>query len=355
MKRIVCLLLVVGLLVCLTAPAGSASDLYLVAVNDSLPLPLSAATMPFYSSGTLYLPQSVFDASALGVSAVYSSADKTLSLTDQDGHQLVYYLASGTAVTEEGNSYTVSATLRGGIVFVPASYTMQYFGYAISTLTSQGGRNVIRITTGSQVYDDELFLQEADNMIEYRVSQYLSNVTPGGSVTLPSTDPDDTPDQAGTAATVYLAFWGTEHLSTLLSELKNANRSATFFFTEEELAQNPTLALEVAAGGHTVGIRLTGYEADPAATVASANAYLDQVLYTKSLLVLAPPGSISADALPGAVIVRQSSRTAAAAASQENTALLVCSATSHGVADLYTLIQAGCTIRPVRETSQFLS
>ena len=90
--------------------------------------------MPFYSSGTLYLPQSVFDASALGVSAVYSSADKTLSLTDQDGHQLVYYLASGTAVTEEGNSYTVSATLRGGIVFVPASYTMQYFGYAISCL-----------------------------------------------------------------------------------------------------------------------------------------------------------------------------------------------------------------------------
>lgn len=79
------------------------------------------------------------------------------------------------------------------------------------------------------------------------------------------------------------------------------------------------------------------------------------MLYTKSLLVLAPPGSISADALPGAVIVRQSSRTAAAAASQENTALLVCSATSHGVADLYTLIQAGCTIWPVRETSQFLS
>ena len=173
MKRVLCLLLAVLLLFCLMPSVGSASEIYLVAINDSLPFSLSAAAMPFYSNGTLYLPQSVFDASALGVAAVYSSANKTLSLTDQSGHQLVYYLASGTAVTEDGNSYTVSAITRGGAVFVPATYTMQYFGCSVSTLTSQNGRNVIRITTGSQVYDDELFLQEADNMIEYRVSQYL--------------------------------------------------------------------------------------------------------------------------------------------------------------------------------------
>lgn len=357
MKRVLCLLLAVLLLFCLMSSVGSASEIYLVAINDSLPFSLSSATMPFYSNGTLYLPQSVFDSSALGVAAVYSSANKTLSLTDQSGHQLVYYLASGTAVTEDGNSYTVSATLRNGTVFVPATYTMQYFGCSVSTLTSQNGRNVIRITTGSQVYDDELFLQEADNMIEYRVSQYLSSTTDGNSGPPPSVPsvPDDTPERDETAPTIYLAFTGTENASILLSELKLANRTATFFLTEEELAQNPTLVLEIAANGHRIGIRLTGEEADPAAAVDLANDHLDQILKAKTLLILAPAGSVSADMLPGYVVIRQATRSAATAAAQENISLLVCSSTGRGVTDLYTLIQAGCTIRPVRETSQFLS
>ena len=53
MKRVLCLLLAVLLLFCLMPSVGSASEIYLVAINDSLPFSLSAAAMPFYSNGTL--------------------------------------------------------------------------------------------------------------------------------------------------------------------------------------------------------------------------------------------------------------------------------------------------------------
>ena len=352
MKRIIALLLSVALMLGLAFSVSSASGITLIAVNDSLPFSISAGTMPFYSNGTLYLPQSIFDAGALGIGAVYSANNNTLALTDQDGHQLVYYLSSGTAVTEDGNSYTVSATARNGIIFVPANYTMQYFGAAVSVLTSSGGHTVVRITTGRQVYDDELFLEKADNMIEYRVSQYLDAAEEPTDTTTPSSDPEDpdSPDEE-TAATVYLAFLGIDGAEALLDELSSDGCTATFFLTAEELAQNPSLVLEIAAAGHKIGIRLTGQEADPSGAAVLANDVLDRILHTRTLLVLAPAGY--RDLLPEYVVIAQSTRTAATAAAQDSGFLLVCSQTADGVSALRTLVRANCTIRPVLETSQF--
>ena len=45
-------------------------------------------------------------------------------------------------------------------------------------LESQDGYPVLRFTTGSEVYDDSLFIEKAENLIAYRVAQQSSASDP---------------------------------------------------------------------------------------------------------------------------------------------------------------------------------
>ncbi len=352
LRRIRIGFLLLCLLLSLILPASGAGSLYLVAVNDSLPFSLSDSTMPFYSDGTLYLPYSIFDATALNTVAVYSAKARTLSLSNNDGPRLLFNLYDGTVETEEHYLYAVSTISRNGTIYIPAVYTLHHFGYNVASMTSSGGYVVLRITTGSQIYDDALFLEKANNMIEYRVSQYLSAGTGSTGAVSGTVSPTD-PVDSHTPANVYLAFTGTEQIADLNATLQRLGLNASFFFTEKELTASPTQILELAAAGHTIGIRLTGSEPDPVAAVEQANVALDRILQTKTLCVLTPARMQNTALQNAYFVIQENSRTPAAAAANEGGSLLVCSSTANGQIALNTLLQGECTISRIRETARF--
>ena len=77
-KRLFCI--VFSLILCLTlcTPALAEGDLLFVAVNDSIPLTLTA--LPYESSSGIYVPYTAFDASPGGVIPAYNAQAQTFVL-----------------------------------------------------------------------------------------------------------------------------------------------------------------------------------------------------------------------------------------------------------------------------------
>ena len=115
-KRLFCIVL--SLILCLTlcTPALAEGDLLFVAVNDSIPLTLTA--LPYESSSGIYVPYTAFDASPGGVIPAYNAQAQTFVLFTRQ-RRLVFDLAEGTVTDQDGNVKTVSTTFRGGMLYVP--------------------------------------------------------------------------------------------------------------------------------------------------------------------------------------------------------------------------------------------
>ena len=167
-KRLFCIVL--SLILCLTlcTPALAEGDLLFVAVNDSIPLTLTA--LPYESSSGIYVPYTAFDASPGGVIPAYNAQAQTFVLFTRQ-RRLVFDLAEGTVTDQDGNVKTVSTTFRGGMLYVPLVYCASFFSLKVSLLQSTSGYPILRFTTGSEVYDDSLFVEKAESLIQYRIDQ----------------------------------------------------------------------------------------------------------------------------------------------------------------------------------------
>lgn len=287
-KRLLCLVLCLALLLTLSPVASSAANITFLAVNDTIPLPLDSATMPFYANSLLYIPVSLFDVDALGIVPLYDSATRTLTIFN-DVRSLAFDLDGGTMTNENGTIFAVQIISRNGQFFVPALYCAYHFGLGISFLTSLGGYAVVRFTTGSQVYDDELFIEKANNLIEYRAGQYLEAAKPsGGESTAPQPDEPDTPDDEPeeedpkAPAVLYLAITGAAHMDDALRALENVNLQGAFFFTCEEIEENADLVLRLFGLGHTIGLIADGNE-------NAANDALARITHTRAVCTLVQP------------------------------------------------------------------
>jgi len=314
-KRLLACVLALCLLAALLpgAPAR-AVELSFVAVNDTIPLTLTGSGAPFRSSGELYVPYTVFNLPALGVLVSYRSGDSTLSLYG-DGDRLTFDLLNGTVQDGRGNTRAATCLASGGIPFLPASLCTSAFSLGLSELRSRGGYPVFRFTTGSQVYDDSLFIEKAENLISYRVSQYLTPAAPAESAPEPvppaaepvqpeppapqpagtelpaderDGDPDEEPEEEEPEpATVYLAVSGTADAEAALNALSRAGVRAAFFLSAAEIAENGPLVRRIAAAGHTLGLR-AGPDEDAETALRAANDALGLVLHEKSVLALLP-------------------------------------------------------------------
>ena len=147
-KRLFCIVL--SLILCLTlcTPALAEGDLLFVAVNDSIPLTLTA--LPYESSSGIYVPYTAFDASPGGVIPAYNAQAQTFVLFTRQ-RRLVFDLAEGTVTDQDGNVKTVSTTFRGGMLYVPLVYCASFFSLKVSLLQSTSGYPILRFTTGSEV------------------------------------------------------------------------------------------------------------------------------------------------------------------------------------------------------------
>ena len=136
-KRAAALVLCLLLMLQITAPSVRAEQsVYFVAVGSNV-LPLTDATMPFWSGGYLYISSSIFTGvvwSAVGISHVPANARQPLILYSGEDRSLIFNLDKPYAEDPQGNTYYPGAVVRNGNVFVPASVVASYFGLQYSLI-----------------------------------------------------------------------------------------------------------------------------------------------------------------------------------------------------------------------------
>lgn len=355
-KKIISFLLCIALIVCL-CPTADATGIIFLAVNDSIPLALTSATMPFYANSLLYVPISLFDVAALNIVPLYDSAAGTFTVVSGT-RLLTFDLNNSTMTNENGTIFSVQVISRSGTLFIPVIYCAYHFGFGVSTLTSLGGYPVIRFTTGTQVYDDVLFIEKANNLIEYRVAQYLGTDTeappssdegdsPQKPEDTPDTEPEDEPpEDIAQPAEIYLAFTNAAQMPAACSALESINLKAAFFFTESEILSNSELILQLFAGGHTIGLIADGSE-------TAANEALDRILHTKALCSL-----VSDDAGENAGIGRKfrwvtEQPSPDKAAQIESIPQLYIVKSEDAAQVLSAFLDAGANLHQLRETTEF--
>lgn len=347
-KRLLSLLLALLLCLALVSPQASAADIYFVAVDDSVPLTLPSSMSPLFSGGTLYVPSSVFEAAPGGVTPSYNASEQTLVLFRR-GARLVFNLTNGTVTDEDKNSSNISTVSKNGTIYLPLYFCTGHFGLSVTTLNSAEGYPILRFTTGSEVYDDAMFVEKAENLITYLAEQYSS-----GTPSVPSTagGNEDTPEEEEPHASgsFCLAIEDAAAMESSAAALANAGQRAAFFLTGEEIEAFPELVRSLYTAGHTIGLTVPDDCGDAAAALESANDALFRVLRRKTLCALLT--AAQADGCAGyAVFIRPEAQVPLEELLTDGaeTHLLVCADDTAEV--LSQLDRADATLRLLRETS----
>ena len=351
-RRLFCALLALALCVSLCAPILADGDILFVAVNDSIPLTLSA--LPYESSSGIYVPYTAFDASPGGVIPAYNAQAQTFVLFTRQ-RRLVFDLAEGTVTDQDGNVKTVSTTFRGGILYVPLVYCSSFFGLKVTLLKSADGYPILRFTTGSEVYDDSLFVEKAESLIRYRMEQMNSaesGHTPADSQpdTPKPTQPDPQPEPEQPPATVYLAFTNAETMAENAALLESYSLRGTFFLTAAEINADPNLVRTLYAAGHVLGVTAADDCENVPASLLQANDALCRALNIKTLFALLPAWQ-QEGVVDFAILTRPQEPVSAEFASQQTDAPQLLILSENASAALSTLKAAKANIELLRETT----
>ena len=350
-RKLLCVLLALALLLALAPMAGAEGNLFFVAVNDTIPVTLTS--LPYTSGGVVYVPYTAFDARPGSVVSAYNATAQTFVLFTKDS-RLVCDLATGETSDENQNTSTQTALFRNGLLYIPLIFCASHFGLKVSMLESQDGYPVLRFTTGSEVYDDSLFIEKAENLIAYRVTQQSSANDPAdhpqSHPDTPAQDPADDPQEV-IPATVYLALQNAEFMQENADLLADYQLRGTFFLTAEEILADPALVRDLYAQGHILGITFEKGTADRASALDEANDALDEVLGLRTLLALIPESTNPAEIEGYRIFESKNMLQSAENAVEhpENPHALLCS--GNAAQALSTLHAANANIRLLRETT----
>lgn len=296
LRRLLCLLLCAVLcLVCI--PSGSAAaTTMLTAINDSF-LPLSASTMPVRVGGTQYVPYSVFTGT-LGVSASYSSADQSLTLS-AGATSLLFQLDRGTVYDQNMTSYNTPAYSMNGTVYVPVKLVCGKFGLTYSNISAAAP--ILRICNDNASQSDSAFVSSSAATIRRILDNYNGNAatskpSTNSQTTTTTVDPvTGEPVEQPTVKpnTAYLTYLGTPGKNTreILDALASAGISATFFLTTDGTPLDGDLLREIVGRGHAVGFLLLSSAQDMTGKLRAANDVLFRETGTVSHLLCISDGS----------------------------------------------------------------
>lgn len=252
-KRALCLALALLLLVkAAPLPAGAAGSVCFLAANEKL-FPLSDETMPFWSNGSLYVPHILMDEDELGVHYSRNTEKQMFIAYNLRRGSLTFDLAAGTIETNTRRIIPGSALVRGGIVFLPVNALCDFFGlYYVYTRVTYG--YLLRVTTPSDTFSNERFIDAAAVSMAQRLAQYEKAQTPDESPPSASQSDETPPDTA--RRTVYLAVESTapEHTLPLL-ETALPGRVA-FLFAPQSFPGSGDLLRQLAARGGTIALHV---------------------------------------------------------------------------------------------------
>lgn len=291
LAAVLCAALALGIAI----PAfGLSSVVYLMAVNERV-LDVTTENMPTVMGGVLYVPYtmlSIRDTGInLGVSALYSPARRTVLVSSgQSG--ILFDLQTNTAEDLQGYPIPVRAMVRNSMPFLPIDYLCSYFGtISCSRIRSDYG-TVVRVTNRAVVLRDSDFVDAASSILADSLRGYYASITPPETTdpVSPATVPPTAPP---VQAEVLLALrWG-EQVEELARILEDRDARALFLFTVEELGEQDDAVRRLTAAGHTIGLALTGEDAETcAAQLEEGRRLLGSIARYYALVV-------SADALDG--------------------------------------------------------
>ena len=349
-RRLLCLLLALSLMLGLAAGAQAEGSLFFVAVNDTIPVTLNA--QPVTSGGVTYVPYTAFDARPGNVVSAYNTQEQTFVLFTKDS-RLVFNLATGEVTDENQNASTQTVLFRSGLLYLPLVFCASHFGLKVSMLESRDGYPVLRFTTGSEVYDDALFIEKAENLIAFRSAQQAGGSSvPQDNPSQPDTpapSEDDMPAEDAEPAIVYLAFANAETMVDSAEALADYQLRGTFFLTAAEIEAQPALVRELYAAGHVLGLRVPDGAEDAEMALTQGNEALNAVLGCKTLLALLPQET-EIDGYRIVSAARASAGTAAVLAAPQMPHLLLCSGSAQAL--LAELYGANASVRLLRETTE---
>lgn len=283
-KKRAAALLSVLLLCQLILPARAAETVYFVAAEASV-LPLTDATMPFWSGGNLYVAASAFG--SLGATVINNTAKK-MTVLEMNRRALLFDWEQSTVQDGSGNLYTPGAILSGGVVFVPASMAAGFFGLQYSVTDVAHGKLVwLRSPDFGMSARD--FANAATYNMEERYAAYSKGSSAGSG-----TQSSVTPAAPAAGTCIRLCLEADARTDGLLDALDRASAWATFYCTPEFMEENGDLLRRMTATGHTVGILLDGNaQGNPEEQLARGNDALYRATLGKTRLVYLSDGDES--------------------------------------------------------------
>lgn len=250
--------LLVLALALMLVPRGraAASGVYFTAANDQL-LDLSSETMPFLSNGMLYVPNTVFQGTDLGVSFARNYG-MHLALLYTAQTDLRFDLENQSAWDKLGNQYDTYAIERGDCVFFPLDVVCRHFGLDWS-FTQTAKAPLIRITTSSAVLNTEDFTSAAATQMENYYNAYQRQLEEQTVDTRPVPADPVQPVQTGEGQQVRLLITSrdAEAAAEILTLLESAQVQATFLLSTEAM-EDGNLVRGIASGGHTIALAAEG-------------------------------------------------------------------------------------------------
>ena len=279
-KRWIAGLLCLLLLFQSSSPVKAAGKVYFVAAEESV-LPLSDATMPFWSNGYLYVAASVF--TNLGVSVINNTA-KGMTVLEKDRRALLFDWNRDSAQDSSGALYTPGIVRSGGVTFVPVSMVASFFGFQYS---------VTDVSNGSLVWlrspDFGMSARDFANAATYNMEERYNAYTAAKTTIQPSIpDPVEpvTPEAPAAGARIHLCIEAAQQSGGLLDALDRVGGWVTFYCTPEFMEKNGTLLRRMTAAGHMIGILLDGSpDSDPEEQLRRGNDALYRATLGKTRLV----------------------------------------------------------------------
>jgi hypothetical protein len=254
--------------------------------------------MPFWSSGYLYIPASIFAGSvwrALGVSSNYNESSQVLILYSSSDHTLVLtcYLKQNYIQDRSGNISYPGALTRNGTIFVPASLVAKYFNLEYSVTKVSRGYLVWLRKPGYGLSDKE-FADAAVWAMAERYSAYEKAKEPVAAVDTPSDEPVTTVTSEGTeiqGKAIYLCLEAGTDTASILDALDRYQAQAAFFCTLSFLEEQGDLLRRMIATGQSIGILVDADDGDVEEQLEAGNRALEQATCGRTRLVMVQNGS----------------------------------------------------------------
>ncbi|MDR2530770.1 MAG: copper amine oxidase N-terminal domain-containing protein [Oscillospiraceae bacterium] len=277
LTALACAAIAAALLV--VSPSGAVTEVYFTSVGDRL-LPLTAADMPVNLNGVMYVPYTVFNASALGTSVFFSQSSQIVQILNSS-KELKFNLQTMQTEDANGRIYTNSPPIiRNGKAYVPASFVSGFFGLKYSFISNTGVESIVRIYTADSLYPtDGEFVAAAYTRMKLYLNDYLTYTPPSSSpYTPPSNSPTPSPTPNYSDIQVSLVFIGAERGYDILTTL-GALPSA-FYLTADEIRLNDDFVRRLIGVGKQIGlVELEG-------SAVTAAEYLREVAVYRSELIL---------------------------------------------------------------------